>query len=67
MKFAKAFENYSQKIIGWISIAVQDRGMGFPTYCVVEYRGSQGVLLKFALLDIVIIKCSSDTILAIIS
>ena len=41
--------------------------MGFPTYCVVEYRGSQGVLLKFALLDIVIIKCSSDTILAIIS
>ena len=24
-----AFENYSEEIIGWISIALQDRGMGF--------------------------------------
>ena len=33
----------------------------FPVYCVFEYIGIQGWLLKFGLLDVVIIKCSSDT------
>ena len=61
MKFVKVFKNYSEKTFGWIPIAVQDRGMGFPTYFVCEYRRSQGMLLKFGLLDIVIVKCSSDT------
>ena len=29
LKFVIAIENYSKEIIGWISIALQDRGMGF--------------------------------------
>ena len=34
---------------------------GLPVYCVFEYIGSQAWLLKSVLLDVVIIKCSSDT------
>ena len=63
----KAFENCSEKILGWISIAVQERGMGFPTFCGFEHRGSQGMVLMFGLLDIVIIKFSSDKQFSIIS
>ena len=29
MKFVNAFANYSEETIGWVSIALQDRGMGF--------------------------------------
>ena len=29
VEVCEAFENYSEELIGWILIALQDRGMGF--------------------------------------
>ena len=57
----KAFDNYSEKIIGWISIALQDRGMGFQYTAFSSTSGARAGCGNLGFRDAVIIKCSSDT------
>ena len=56
-----AVESYSEEIIRWIPIALQDRGMGFRYTALSSTSGARAGCGNLGFLDAVMIKCSSDT------
>ena len=56
-----AVESYSEEIIRWIPITLQDRGMGFQYTAFSSTSGARAGCGNLGFRDAVIIKCSSDT------
>ena len=56
-----AVESYSEEIIRWIPITLQDREMGFRYTALSSTSGARAGCGNLGFLDAVMIKCSSDT------